>query len=105
MTKTTKAEASSTNSQPRFSSTQVRAVPLVEPSPEGDRKPQARKARATTAEMPKTTRSREPERSATGRGGGATAGCRGASSTPLSGESARVPVVVLVTVVCGAVIG
>src|SRR3954447_13461091 len=97
MTKTTKAEASSTKSQPRFSSTHARAVPLAEPRPEGVTKPHTRKARATTAEMPKTTRSREPDRSAMARGGGATAGCGAACAPPLPVESAGVPLGVLVT--------
>src|SRR3712207_188565 len=47
-TNTTKAEASSTNSQPRLVSTHSRAVPLAEPRPCGLAKPQATKARART---------------------------------------------------------
>src|SRR3954471_24761593 len=73
-TKTTNVEASSTNSQPRLVSTHSRAVALGDPTPSGVAKPQATKARATTAETPKTTRSSEPPRSAGEGGGGATAG-------------------------------
>src|SRR3712207_2103243 len=73
-TNTTKAEASSTNSQPRLVSTHSRAVPLAEPRPCGLAKPQATKARARTAETPKTTRSGDAPRSAGDGGGCATAG-------------------------------
>src|SRR5919112_6623461 len=73
-TKTTNAEASSTNSQPRLVSTHSRAVALADPRPSGVAKPQATKARATTAETPKTTRSSDPPRSAGDGGGSATAG-------------------------------
>src|SRR3712207_2558058 len=73
-TKRTKAEARSTNSQPRLVSTHSRAVALADPRPSGVAKPQATKARATTAETPKTTRSSDPPRSAGDGGGSATAG-------------------------------
>src|SRR3712207_5817613 len=74
ITRRTNAEASSTNSQPRLVSTHSRAVPLAEPRPCGLAKPQATKARARTAETPKTTRSNDPPRSAGDGGGCATAG-------------------------------
>src|SRR5215218_2633028 len=74
-TKTTKAEARVTNSQPRFSSIQTSAEPLAEPRPVGLRKPHATNARARTAETANTPRSSRPFSSATGGGGAARAGC------------------------------
>ncbi|GAB3355493.1 hypothetical protein GCM10027300_23950 [Modestobacter lapidis] len=78
ITKMTNPDARTTNSQPRFSSTQASALPLVLPRFPGAMKPQATKARATTAATPKTTVSSVPVRPVSA-GGWARAGCRSAN--------------------------
>src|SRR3954449_9645881 len=88
-TKTTKAEARVTNSQPRLASIHVSAVPLAEPSPLGLRNPQATNATAMTAEMVKTAPSSAPLASAVRVGGSTMAGCwsvRGSGSTSSEDE-------------------
>src|SRR4051794_4157218 len=89
-TYSTKAEARTTNSQPRLVSIQVSALPLVLPRLVGARRPQATNARATTAATPKTTVSSRPVPSAGAVGGSASAGCRlGSGLSRLAIDSRR----------------
>src|SRR4051794_21214434 len=84
MTKSTNAEASSTNSQPRLPVIQVRAEPLAVPSPVGLTKPQATKPSAMTAATANRTLSTAACRSATQAGGSAMAGWGTASDTSVA---------------------
>src|ERR687894_1140577 len=74
ITNTTKADASSTNSQPRLPVTQPRTEPLTVPRPVGVTKPQTTKPSAMTAATANRTLSTAQCRSATQGGGSAMAG-------------------------------
>src|SRR4028119_1317688 len=74
ITKTTKADARSTNSHPRLPVIQPRTEPLTVPRPVGAAKPQTTKPSAITAAMANRTLSTAQCRSATQGGGSAIAG-------------------------------